>query len=190
MPDQEASLSEWLQSELYRRRTLHFSGPLDDEAAGRLAATLMTMDADGDDAVHLHISSTTGSMDAAMVLIDTIDLLGVPVRATALGAVHGPAAFVVALSPIRAATANASLRLVDPKTSHEGRPQDLVRAAELSQARLDTLRDRLAEVMGKSSEEIASYLRDGRTFTAAEALAAGLVDEIATAPRARGADSS
>ena len=48
MPDQDAGLSDWLQSELYRRRTLHFSGPLDDESTGHLAATLMTMDADGD----------------------------------------------------------------------------------------------------------------------------------------------
>lgn len=177
-------MKDWLESELYKNRTLRLVGPLDDEAAARLGAALMAMDAEGDDAVELHVSSTSGSMDAAMVLIDTIDLLGVPVRATALGSVHGPAAFVLALSPVRFASPHASVRLEEPKTNHAGRPEDLLRAAELNEARMATLLQRLEDATGKSPEEVASYLREGRIFTAAEAAEVGLVDEIANNPTA------
>ena len=182
MADREMPMSDWLESELFRRRTLRLTGALDDEAAGRIAAALMTMDAEGDDVIDLHISSATGSLDAALVLIDTIDLLGVPVRSTALGAVDGPAAFVLALSPRRRAAAHASVRLAQPELKQGGRVDDLVRAAQESGSRMQMLAGRLAEATRRSKHDVAADLERGRIFTAAEALEAGLVDEVVAAP--------
>lgn len=174
-------MRDWLDSQLFERRTLRLAGPLDDEKAGRIAAALMTMDAQGDDLIDLHVSSESGSLDAALVLIDTIDLLGVPVRATALGVVAGPAAFVLAMSPRRRATAHASIRLAEPEADHKGQAEELVRAANESRARLDALTERLAEVTRRPREEIAGYVESRRTFTATEAVQARLVDEVVTA---------
>ena len=188
MADREIPMSDWLESELFQRRTLRLTGALDDEAAGRIAAALMTMDAEGDDVIDLHISSATGSLDAALVLIDTIDLLGVPVRSTALGVVAGPAAFVLALSPRRRTTAHASVRLAQPELSQDGRTEDLVRAAQESASRIETLTERLADSTGRSKEEVAADLEKGRIFTAGEALESGLVDEIVTAPGGRSSE--
>lgn len=175
-------MSEWLDSELYRRRTLQVAGDLGDETGSRLAAALMTMDAEGDEAIELRLTSSGGSMDAAFSLIDTIDLLGVPVRATAVGAVFGPAAFVLALCPLRRAAPSARIRLAEPTFSEQGRAQDLVAAAAAARARLDEVTRRVAAASGRTLEEIESATRTGRTFTAEEALALGLIDEIVTAP--------
>ena len=174
-------MGDWLESQLFEKRTLRLVGPLDDEKAGRIAAALMTMDAQGDELIDLHLSSDSGSLDAALVLIDAIDLLGVPVRTTALGVVAGPAAFVLALSPRRRATAHASIRLVEPEVDHKGQADELVRAANESRARLDALTERLADVTRRPPEEIAGYVESRRTFTATEAVEARLVDEVVTA---------
>lgn len=177
------SMSDWLDGELYRRRTVQLAGPLDDDTGARLAATLMAMDAEGDEAVELRLTSAGGSMEAAFSLIDTVDLLGVPVRATALGAVFGPAAFLLAVCPTRRAAPSARIRLAAPTFAHEGRPEDLVRVAEADRGRLDELTVRLATMCGRSAAEIADDIRTGRTFTAAEAVETGLVDEISFGPR-------
>ena len=178
MTDQRRGMADWLESELYRRRTLQLAGPLDSPTGARLAAALMTMDAEGDDSVDLRMTSAGGSVDAALSLIDTIDLLGVPVNATALGAVFGPASFVLALCPRRRASPSAVIRLTEPGSSHEGRPDDLVRAAAADRARMDTLAHRVAAVSGRPVDEILADIRTGRTFTAHEAQQAGLIDEV------------
>ncbi|HUR47965.1 MAG TPA: ATP-dependent Clp protease proteolytic subunit [Acidimicrobiales bacterium] len=178
------SMRDWLESELYQRRTIQLAGVLADEVGGRLAATLMTMDAEGDDAVEFRMTSQGGSIDAAFSLIDTIDLLGVPVRAVALGRVAGPAAFVFALCPVRFAAPSASLQLLEPNFAHTGRPDELVRASVSDQKRLDDLIERLVGVSGRARSEITADIRSGRVFTASEARQAGLVDEIAVAPNA------
>ncbi len=188
MTERKPSMADWLEGELYRRRIVQIAGPLDDEAGARLAATLMAMDAEGDDAVELRVTSSGGSMEAAYSLIDTIELLGVPVRATALGAVFGPAAFVLALCPTRRAAPSARIRLAAPTFSHEGRPEDLVRATEADRLRIDELTERLAAACGRPVEEVARDIRVGRTFTAGEALEAGLVDEITLGSRHAAAD--
>lgn len=183
MTERVPSMSDWLDGELYRRRTVQLAGPLDDETGARLAATLMAMDGEGDEAVELRLTSSSGSMEAAFSLIDTVDLLGVPVRATALGAVFGPAGFVLAVCPTRRAAPSARIRLSAPTFSHEGRPDDLVRGAEADRVRLDDLTERLAAICGRPAPEIAADIRTGRTFTAVEAVEAGLVDEVAFGSR-------
>ena len=178
-------MSDWLEGELYRRRTLQLAGALTDETGARLAAALMTLDAEGDEAVELRMTSSGGSMDAAFSLIDTIDLLGVPVRATALGAVTGPAAFVLVLSPTRRAAPSARIRLEEPALVHDGRPDELVRAAEADRQRIVDLTHRLAAACGRPAEAIAADIRAGRTFSATEAVEAGLVDEVSFGPTDR-----
>lgn len=177
-------MGDWLESELYQRRTLQLAGVLDYETGSRIAAALMTMDAEGDDAIELRMTSQGGSIDAAFSLIDTIDLLGVPVRALALGRVAGPAAFVFALCPVRLAAPSATLQLSEPDFSHAGSPGELARVTASHQKRLDGLIERLVAVSDRARDEVAADIRRGRAFTASEALQAGLVDEIAVAPKA------
>lgn len=171
-------MADWLEAELYRRRTLQLAGPLDAELGARLAAALMTMDAEGDEPVDLRLTSPGGSLDAAFSLIDTVDLLGVPVRATAVGGVFGAAAFVLALCPDRVASPSAVIRLCVPPSSHVGAAEDLVRAAAEEERRLATLVQRVAEASGRAVSEVADDVRTSRTFTASEALTAGLVDRV------------
>ena len=95
------SLSETLSESLTRRlldqRVVLLHGPLDDPSATRVAAELMTLDAQGDDPVTLRIDCGDAPLPPALTLMDVIDLMGVPVRALCLGQVGGGAVGIVAV---------------------------------------------------------------------------------------------
>ena len=90
--------AEWMRAQLWERRTIALTGALDDALASTVAAGLMALDADGDDAVFLHVDCGGGSLEAAFTVIDTIDLLGVPVRARCVGRADGVGAGIVAVA--------------------------------------------------------------------------------------------
>ncbi|HZB71744.1 MAG TPA: ATP-dependent Clp protease proteolytic subunit, partial [Acidimicrobiales bacterium] len=70
---------------LFERRTVLLTGALDGEAATAAAASLMALDADGDDPVTLLVNSPGGPLDAGVAVVDVLDLLGAPVEATCIG---------------------------------------------------------------------------------------------------------
>jgi hypothetical protein len=84
-----------LAGRMFERRAIFLHGALDDRAAGELAIALMALDAEGDGPIALTIDCADGTLDGALASIDTIDLLGVPVHATCVGRVEGPACGVL-----------------------------------------------------------------------------------------------
>ena len=85
-----------LEAQLLDRRVVRLWGPLDDASVGRACAEMMALDATGDAAVQLYVGSSGGPLHLALTLIDTMDLLGVPVHVTCLGRAQGAAIGVVA----------------------------------------------------------------------------------------------
>ena len=69
-----------VREQLLARRTVLLDGPIDLERATLVCAQLMTLDADGDDAVTLIVNSPGGPLDTVFSLLDTIALGGVPGR--------------------------------------------------------------------------------------------------------------
>ena len=104
------SLGEDLRDRLLERRVVLASGRLDDASATEVAARLMYLDGIGDDPIELRYSCPDGELGAAIALADTVELLGVELRATAAGAVGGPALlpFVVGESPTRSTLTQSS----------------------------------------------------------------------------------
>lgn len=169
--------------QLFGRRTVLVSTTLDDETASRVAAELMTLDALGDEPIELWVNCAGGTFDAGLVVMDVIDLVGVPVHATCLGHADGPAVGVLAVAHHRAAAPHSRLRFEAPATSLAGRVSDVVLAAADVTRRHDEFCRRVASASGQTAEWVADALRHRRTLEPIEAVRAGLLDEIA-APRA------
>lgn len=170
--------SDWLRGRMFDFRTISITGPLDDECASRAAVELMTLDATGDGEVQMLVDSGEGTLDAALTLIDVVDLLGVPVHATCLGRAEGPALGVLAVCAQRSATPHCRLRASEPATVFEGRPQDLATWSAHRDRQLARYAERLAAATGRPVDEIAGVLREGRYFEPEDARRFGLVDEI------------
>jgi ATP-dependent Clp protease protease subunit len=172
-----------LDAQLLERRVVRLWGPLDDATVARACAEMMSLDATGDGAVQLYVGSSGGPLHSAMSLIDTIDLLGVPVHVTCLGRAEGAAVGVVAAGTRRVAAPHAQFHLTEPEVSVSGNANQLAAWAEQHRVELERFVKRLAQGTGRPAEHVEADLSIGRWLGAEDALRYGLVDEIWT-PRA------
>jgi ATP-dependent Clp protease protease subunit len=146
---------------------------------------LMALDAMGDDPISLFLDCGEGTLDAAFAVIDTIDLLGVPLHATCVGRAEGPALGVLAVADHRRAGRTTRFKLSAPTVSATGRAADIDDEARRSVRDLDRFVRRLAESTGRPLEQVEADVEIGRYLDAREALAYGLIDEIWTSDRDR-----
>jgi ATP-dependent Clp protease, protease subunit len=174
-----AAWNAWVEADLFDRRTLLLTGPLDDLTAGTLAARLMALDAAGDESITLQVNGSGGTLTATATLMDTIDLLGVPVHATCLGRAEGPALFVLAVCHERSAGPRSWLRLDEPATETTGPANRLADWAAMIRTQLDQVLDRVAAASRLDRADLDEAVSRGRAFTPDAALAAGLIDRIA-----------
>lgn len=170
---------EWALAELLESRTVLLDGPVDSDRALAVSAELMLLDGEGDDAVQLRIEAAGGTLDGALMLMDVIDLLGVPVQATCMGRAEGAALFVLAVCPERVVGPHARLHLSEPPAVYEGF-RDVAGAAEHHRARLDQLVARLVAITGRTDVDVRDALDRGRFLSPEDALDWRLADQIAS----------
>ena len=99
---------------LLDRRIILLSGRIDHQRASDAAATMMTLDALGDDPVELRLNADSDSLDVAFALIDTIDVLAVQVNATVASTVGGTMAGVLAVCSHRRIGTLGRIHLREP----------------------------------------------------------------------------
>ncbi|HVC70985.1 MAG TPA: ATP-dependent Clp protease proteolytic subunit [Acidimicrobiales bacterium] len=166
-------------SSLFARRIVFVHGELTSDKASETAAALLTLDALGDEHVELRLQAATGAWEAAGVLIDVIDVLGVPVHTVALGLVGGGVVGVLAAGSHRSISPHARLHLRHPDTSASGRPGDISRSIEAQTSLQAEFLRLLAERTGRPLLEIEQEWGHGRYLDAPSALALGYVDALA-----------
>jgi ATP-dependent Clp protease protease subunit len=167
-----------LRAQLLARRIVLLRGALDDALAGQVAAELLLLEAEGGDPIVLHVDSAGGPVQPAFTLIDTIDLLRVPLEAVCVGRAEGTAAVLVAAAPRRWVAPHARFLLVAPRVSAEGRAVEMEALSAEHTAQLAQLTERLARSTGRPVEHLEADLAAGRWLTAEQAVAYGLVDGI------------
>lgn len=171
----------WLHEKLFERRIVFVAGYLDDAVAARAAAEIMTLDASGDEPIDVQLGSRDGTLEAAFVLIDVLDLVHTTVRAHCHGRVGGPAIGVVAAADHRSASAHATFWLAQPTARLSGTPDQIAALSRQHRELLWRFQARLAKATGRPVEEIADDMRRGRCLDAREALSYGLIDAIRSA---------
>ena len=162
------------------------SGFLDDDAAARLSAQLLTLDAEQKEPIRLELQNLRAELSAALTVMGILDVLRVPVHACVSGEITGPALGVLVSCPRRSGYPNASFVLAEPKL-HFGGTVTALSAREQQMTRmLDTLYFRLAEVTGREVDQIREDARRGRTLTTAQAIGYGLIQSQETTRRPPG----
>ena len=178
-PPAPSGRGAWLEDRLWEQRLLLLTGFLDDAAAARAAAQLMTLDAaSGERAIHLHLATSDGELGASGLLADTVELTRAPVHVRALGVVGGPCLSVLAVADHRSAAGHASFTLREPRASFAGTAEQLSSHAQAHRLALEQLYARLAAATGQTPDRIAEDCRAGRHLTAWEAFDYGLLDNV------------
>ena len=171
-------MADHVQAAMFERRLVMLSGEVDPERAGDVVASLLTLDALGDEPIDLRVDAHSDSLDAAFSLMDTIESLGVPVRVICSGSVSGTLVGLLAVADGRVISRHGRIRLGEPRDSFAGRASDVAARAAHEQQRLAEFQRRLAERTGHPLEHIEADMQSGRYLGADEARAYGLVDAV------------
>ena len=170
---------EWpgrLYDRLLEQRIVMAHGWLDNEAATRLCAQLLTLDAEGTQPIRLELQSLDAELDAAMTVMGVLDALRVPVSAYVAGRIRGPALGLLALADHRYAYPSAVFVLSEPRLQFDGTVAAVTAQERQATQMLGELVSRLASVTGRDVEQIRSDLERQRTLTVEEAIDYGLIE--------------
>ena len=180
--DPDADWKGRVLERLLERRIVLASGLLDDDAATRLSAQLLTLDAEGDQPIRVELQNLRAELAAALTVMGILDVLRVPVHGCVSGSISGPALGVLACCTRRTGYPNASFTLAEPRLEFGG-TVSAVSAREQQVCRmLDTLYFRLADVTGRETDEIREDARRGRYLTTAQAIGYGLIQAQEATP--------
>lgn len=168
--------------QLLRRRVVPLSGQIDTETANDVMARLLYLDTeDPGTEIQLRINSPGGELPAGLAILDTMTGLDSPVATVCVGMAASMASVLLACGARgrRQATPNARILIHQPWAGQfQGQATDLERAAKETlrlRARVD---DILAEATGQDVERIRRDTDRDTWFSAEEAVAYGLVDQV------------
>jgi ATP-dependent Clp protease, protease subunit len=167
---------------LLRRRVVLLSGEINSEKANDVMARLLWLEQESEgEPIELRINSPGGDLLSGLALVDTIGQLRCPVATTCAGLAASMASVVLSVGTRgqRRATPNARILIHQPWTGQfQGQAADLERTAEevlRLRRRVDGI---LAEATGQSVERIHHDTDRDTWFSAEEAVAYGLIDEV------------
>ena len=181
--DPHADWKAKLHDRLLSRRIVMASGLLDDDAAARLSAQLLTLDAEGTKPIRLELQNLRAELPATLTVMGILDVLRVPVHGCVSGEVSGPALGVLASCSRRTGYPNAMFTFAEPRLELGGTVTAVTAREQQMTRMLDTLYFRLAEVTGREVDQIREDARRGRSLTTAQAIGYGLIQTQETGPR-------
>jgi ATP-dependent Clp protease protease subunit len=177
--DPQAGWQDKLYERLLEQRIVLASGVLDEPAATRLSAQLLTLDAEGDGPIRLELQNLQADLPAALTLMGVLDVVRAEVQAFVGGEISGPALGVLASCPRRLAYPHASFTLSEPRMRFSGTATEVSAHEQQSRRMVDSLIYRIAEAAGREADDVREDARRGRVLTVAEAIGYGLIHERA-----------
>jgi ATP-dependent Clp protease, protease subunit len=174
-PDQPGEWPGRLYDRLLEQRIVMAHGLLDNEAATRLCAQLLTLDAENTQPIRLELQSLDAELDAALTVMGVLDALRVTVSAYVAGRLRGPAVGLLALADHRYAYPSAVFVLSEPRLRFDGTVAAVSAQERQASQMLRELASRLAAVTGREVEQVRSDLESQRVLTVDEAIEYGLI---------------
>ena len=172
-----------LFSKLLNDRLIIITEPVDDHMMGIIVSQLLYLEAeDSSEPIHMYISSPGGSVMAGLAILDTMQLITVPVFTYAIGMVASMAAvlFTCGEKGHRYMLPNAEIMIHQPLGGASGQASDIEIQAKHIMSLKKRLYKILAKATGKHVKTIEKESDRDNYFEADEAIAFGLADSILT----------
>ncbi|WP_424528820.1 ATP-dependent Clp protease proteolytic subunit [Sphaerisporangium viridialbum] len=171
-------------NKLFEDRIIFLGVQIDDTSANDVMAQLLTLESlDPDRDISIYINSPGGSFTAMAAIYDTMQFVRPEIQTVCIGQAASAAAVLLAAGTPgkRAALAQSRVLLHQPSTEGSfGPTSDMeVQAREIMRMRA-LLESLIADHSGRSVESVRKDIERDKIFTAEEAKAYGIVDDIFT----------
>ena len=171
-------------SKLFEERIIFLGVQIDDASANDVMAQLLTLESmDPDRDITIYINSPGGSFTALTAIYDTMQFIRPDVATFCMGQAASAAAVLLAAGTPgrRAVLRHARVLLHQPSSQARGTLPDLaIEAKELVRVRAE-VDEILSRHTGHPVAKIKSDTDRNKTFSAHEAVAYGLADEVISA---------
>jgi len=176
-----------IYSRLLSDRIIFLGTEIDDGVANVVMAQLLHLEfASPDLEIGIYINSPGGSYSALTAIYDTMQFVRPPVATICMGQASSAAAVLLAAGAPgrRSVLAHAKVLLHQPSSQAQGTLPDLaVQAQEVAKVRAE-MDEILSRHTGHPVDKIRSDTDRNKTFSAREAVAYGLADEVITTRQA------
>jgi ATP-dependent Clp protease protease subunit len=170
-----------IYSRLLSDRIVYLGTEIDDGVANVIVAQLLHLESDNSDLpIDLYLNSPGGSMTAMLAIYDTMQFIRAEVTTTCVGQAASAAAVLLAAGEPgkRFILPHGRVLLHQPSAQGQGTLPDLVlHAREVVRIRAQ-LEEVLSRHTGQTQQQLRADTDRDKIFTAEEARAYGLVDEI------------
>ncbi|HET9648266.1 MAG TPA: ATP-dependent Clp protease proteolytic subunit [Microlunatus sp.] len=170
-----------IYSRLLSDRIVYLGTEIDDGVANVIVAQLLHLESDNSDLpIDLYLNSPGGSMTAMLAIYDTMQFIRATVTTTCVGQAASAAAVLLAAGAPghRFILPHGRVLLHQPSTQGQGTLPDLVlHAREIVRIRAQ-MEEVLSRHTGQGEDRLRADTDRDKIFSAEDALAYGLVDEI------------
>ncbi len=178
--EEVAKASNFLESGLFKNRTLTLFGEVNQDVARRTAEKLLTLSYESDEPITFYISSPGGHVESGDVIYDMIQFIKPVVRCIGTGWVGSIAThiYLAAERENRLCLPNTRFLIHQPAGGFGGDATDIaIHAREIVKTR-ERINAVIAERTGQSLERVAQDTDRDYWMSAEESLAYGLVGRI------------
>lgn len=168
-------------SRLLRDRIIFLTGQVEDGMASIITAQLLFLESENPKKdIFMYINSPGGSVTAGMAIHDTMNYIRPRVGTVCVGFAASMGAFLLTAGEpgMRVALSNSKVMIHQPSSGMQGTASDVeIHAQELIKTR-HRMNELMAQYTGQPIEEIEKNVDRDKFFSADEAKAFGLVDEV------------
>lgn len=170
-----------IYSRLLRERIVFVTGPVEDHMATLVTAQLLYLESENPKKdIYMYINSPGGVVTAGMAIHDTMQYIRPKVGTVCIGQAASMGAFLLSAGEkgMRVALTNARIMIHQPSGGAQGMASDIeIQAREILRIR-QRMNELMAQYTGQPLEEIERNVERDKFFSADEAKAFGLIDEV------------
>jgi ATP-dependent Clp protease protease subunit len=170
-----------IYSRLLRERIVFVTGGVEDHMATLITAQLLYLESENPKKdIYMYINSPGGVVTAGMAIHDTMQYIRPKVGTVCIGQAASMGAFLLSAGEpgMRVALSNARIMIHQPSGGAQGMASDIeIQAREILRIR-HRMNELMAQYTGQAIEEIEKNVERDKFFSADEAKAFGLVDEV------------
>jgi ATP-dependent Clp protease, protease subunit len=170
-----------IYSRLLKERIIFLTGPVGDEVASVICAQLLFLEAENPNKdISFYINSPGGVVTSGMSIYDTMQYIRPDVATLCVGQAASMGSLLLAggAEGKRFALPNARIMVHQPSGGFQGQATDIeIHAQEILKIRA-RLNEIYADHTGQPVDKIADALERDKFYTADEAQAFGLIDEV------------